>query len=198
MYRREIRIGIRTFRAFISMLSPKHHGWSLYVEANIPLLVGGDLLVRNCGLANVMNMSRYTVRTLVHRMLDEVVDLRNVITYNVNDFQETGRLFCGRAGTNVFQRCVGAIDGTHIRIKCPVRKHDVYYNYKHFYSMQAQVVVSSKYYFTDVFVGYAGSVHDTRVFRNSPLYNRGTYPPPGYYLLGDSGKLYSYSNLFIC
>lgn len=41
--------------------------------------------------------------------------------------------------------------------------------------------------FQDIFVGYGGSAHDTRVLRNSPVYFRSLYPPPGYFLLADGG-----------
>ncbi|KAI8122468.1 hypothetical protein CVS40_6746, partial [Lucilia cuprina] len=33
----------------------------------------------------------------------------------------------------------GAIDETHIRIKCPTRKHDEYINHKKFHSIHVQV-----------------------------------------------------------
>ncbi|KAJ8014622.1 hypothetical protein DPEC_G00017550 [Dallia pectoralis] len=39
----------------------------------------------------------------------------------------------------------------------------------------------------DIFVGYPGSVHDARILKNSPIYTRGNYPPPGYFLLADGG-----------
>ncbi|XP_033988432.1 putative nuclease HARBI1 [Trematomus bernacchii] len=31
------------------------------------------------------------------------------------------------------------------------------------------------------------SVHDARILKNSPIYARGTYPPPGYFILADGG-----------
>lgn len=39
----------------------------------------------------------------------------------------------------------------------------------------------------DVFIGYPGSVHDSRVFNNSPLKNHLEEKCGSYYLLGDSG-----------
>jgi hypothetical protein len=75
----------------------------------------------------------------------------------------------------------------HIRIHCPVDKHDEYINHK-IYSIQLQAVADSFGLFMDVFIGFPGSVHDTRVLKNSPLYrNINNYPPLNYYLLGDSG-----------
>ncbi|KAJ4918382.1 hypothetical protein JOQ06_019547, partial [Pogonophryne albipinna] len=37
------------------------------------------------------------------------------------------------------------------------------------------------------FVGYPGSVHDTRVLKNSNIYKQALYPPSGFFLLGDGG-----------
>lgn len=39
----------------------------------------------------------------------------------------------------------------------------------------------------DIFVGYPGSVHDSRVFRNSPLCNTLQQKCGNFFLLGDSG-----------
>ncbi|KAL2087194.1 hypothetical protein ACEWY4_018253 [Coilia grayii] len=56
-----------------------------------------------------------------------------------------------------------------------------------FYSVQLQAVVDHTAKFIDVCVGYTGSVHDSRVLKNSPLYLERKYPPPGYFLIGDGG-----------
>lgn len=50
-----------------------------------------------------------------------------------------------------------------------------------------QAVCDSTGRFLNIFVGYSGSVHDTHVFKNSPLYCNAEYPPAGYFLLGDGG-----------
>ncbi|KAK7901669.1 hypothetical protein WMY93_018438 [Mugilogobius chulae] len=41
--------------------------------------------------------------------------------------------------------------------------------------------------FIDIYVGWPGSVHDSRVLRHSPLYQRGLYPPLGHFILADGG-----------
>ncbi|KAG5876932.1 hypothetical protein JTB14_017011 [Gonioctena quinquepunctata] len=66
-------------------------------------------------------------------------------------------------------RIVGIIDGTHIRIDKPAEDPDSYSNRKHFYPIQAQVVCDHKRRIRDIFVGYPGSVHDSRVLSTSPL-----------------------------
>ncbi|XP_043233380.1 putative nuclease HARBI1 [Amphibalanus amphitrite] len=64
---------------------------------------------------------------------------------------------------------VGAIDGSHIPISQPVEDQEVYVNRKGFHSLVLQAVCQADMRFIDVFTGYPGSVHDARVFRNSPL-----------------------------
>ena len=77
-------------------------------------------------------------------------------------------------------QCVGAIDGSHIPILAPKNNHTDYYNRKGWYSMILQGVVDHKYRFTDIYIGWPGSVHDARVFAHSSLYekaNEGTLLP---------------------
>lgn len=135
-----------------------------------------------------MGFSRYTVRNIVHKMLNVFLNLRHLINHGTSyDYERLQTKFCKRARSRAFCKFVGAIDGTHIRIQCPRNKHDEYINHKGYYSIQVQAVADSDGKFTNVFVGFPGSVHDNRVFRNSPLYKDRTYPLPGYYLLGDKG-----------
>ena len=72
-----------------------------------------------------------------------------------------------------FPNCGRAIDGSHIPISAPVELHTDFYNRKGWYSIVLQGLVDHKYCFTDIYVGWPGSVHDARVFSNSPLFARG-------------------------
>lgn len=72
-----------------------------------------------------------------------------------------------------FPNCGGAIDGSHIPILSPVFKHKDYFNRKGWHSIILQAVVNDRYQFTDVYVGWPGSVHDARVLANSSIYKRG-------------------------
>ncbi|GBG60694.1 hypothetical protein CBR_g12430 [Chara braunii] len=72
-----------------------------------------------------------------------------------------------------FPNCFGAIDCTHIYIDKPVgAPSDNYYDRKHKFSVQAQVVVDLDLRILDVHIGYSGSVHDVRVLYNSQLWRR--------------------------
>lgn len=86
---------------------------------------------------------------------------------------------------------IGAIDGTHIPIACPHDQPADYFNRKGFHSVILQAVCDANLSFTDVYVGWPGSVHDARVFRNSPVFNALTENPAsvcpsGSFLLGDA------------
>ena len=66
-----------------------------------------------------------------------------------------------------FPQCLGAIDGTHIPIKAPLIHHADYNNRKSFHSVILQGVCDSQCCFTDVFAGWPGRAHDSRVFGRS-------------------------------
>ena len=74
-----------------------------------------------------------------------------------------------------FPGIVGMIDGTHVQIRKPDERGYDYYNRKDYYSVVLQVVCRENLLFTDVYAGWPGKVHDARVFRHSPLFERGRY-----------------------
>lgn len=83
---------------------------------------------------------------------------------------------------------VVAIDGCHIRIKPPSGPDgQCYRNRKLFPSIILQAVCDHQGRFIDTYVGWPGSVHDSRVLRHSPLYAQSSYPPPGHFILADGG-----------
>ncbi|XP_066596915.1 uncharacterized protein [Prorops nasuta] len=66
---------------------------------------------------------------------------------------------------------LGALDGTHIRVDRPKQDPDSYVNRKQYYSIHVQGIVDHNLKFMDVPVGYPGSAHDARVFKESPSYS---------------------------
>ena len=87
-----------------------------------------------------------------------------------------------------FPGVVGLIDGTHISIRAPVEEPDAYINRKKFHSINVQVICDENMVFTDVVAGWPGSVHDSRVLRNSAVSNTAANKFPGNtHLLGDGG-----------
>lgn len=66
----------------------------------------------------------------------------------------------------------GALDGTHIRIDKPLEDKDSYINRKKYFSIQMQAVADHKKKFLDLYIGYPGSVHDARVFKESSIFRK--------------------------
>nr|CAI5837360.1 unnamed protein product [Callosobruchus analis] len=71
--------------------------------------------------------------------------------------------------THGFTGVIGAIDGSHVRNDKPSENPDSYINSKGYHSFNLQVVCDHKRKIRDVVIGFPGSVHDSRVFRASPL-----------------------------
>ncbi|XP_071652546.1 putative nuclease HARBI1 [Temnothorax longispinosus] len=68
-----------------------------------------------------------------------------------------------------FPNDIDAIDGTHIKIRAPLVDSASYINRKGFPSLNLQIVCDSRGLFTHCYGGQVGSIHDARVFRNSPV-----------------------------
>lgn len=66
--------------------------------------------------------------------------------------------------------CFGAIDGKHIRMKCPQNSGSMFYNYKNFYSIVLQAVADADYRFITVEVGSYGKQSDGGIFNSSATY----------------------------
>ncbi|KYN21843.1 PREDICTED: putative nuclease HARBI1 [Trachymyrmex cornetzi] len=89
-----------------------------------------------------------------------------------------------------FPNIIGAIDGTHIKIRAPTEDSNSYVNRKGFHSINLQLICDSRDLFTHCYAGQAGSVHDARVFRNSSvagfLESPEQYFPNDSHLIGDA------------
>uniref|UniRef100_A0A3Q2Z7P5 Uncharacterized protein n=1 Tax=Hippocampus comes TaxID=109280 RepID=A0A3Q2Z7P5_HIPCM len=125
-------------------------------------------------IGHLFGVAKNTVCVIVHQTCSAIVSemSQDLIKWPVGDLMnENVRKFEERWG---FPQVLGGIDGTHIPIIRPHDCHTDYYNRKGFYSVIMQAVVDSSYRFIDIFIGWPGSVHDARVFANSPLYQNRT------------------------
>ena len=68
-----------------------------------------------------------------------------------------------------FPNCIGAIDGKHIRIKCPQQSGSLYFNYKHFFSIVLQGVSDACHRFICIEVGVLGKQCDGGIYESSNL-----------------------------
>ncbi|XP_033744292.1 putative nuclease HARBI1, partial [Pecten maximus] len=86
-----------------------------------------------------------------------------------------------------FPNVVGCLDCTHVRIQGPTENEKDFVNRKGFHSLNVQMTCNAEFLITSCVAKWPGSVHDSRIFRDSQLcrsFENGTYDG---LLLGDSG-----------
>nr|XP_061797549.1 putative nuclease HARBI1 [Nerophis lumbriciformis] len=187
--RQDLLLSRRAINAVQKLLQREQdHGWGGQLEVLIYLywLAHGLSYIV---VARVFNVPKSTVHRVVHKVANYICrNLRRAIAFpQAEELDAVGRGFAQLSGSPAFRNVVGAIDCSQIRIKPPARHRIDYLNYKGYYSVNMQAICDSNGRFLDIFVGYPGSVHDSRVMKNSTCYKARRYPPPGYILLGDGG-----------
>lgn len=96
---------------------------------------------------------------------------------------------CWRRNANDFElkwsypNCIGAIDGKHIRVRCPSNTGSLCYNYKDFFSIVLLAIVDANYKIVAIDIGAYGREGDAGVFMRSNMgqkINNHTFdiPPP--------------------
>lgn len=129
-------------------------------------------------------MTRSTVHRIVHRVTEEVVAISHKVIHLPKTPADLAVVTRGFARHRAFRKAALAIDRCHVRIKPPSGNDDqCYKNRKLFPSIILQAVCDHQGRFIDTYVGWPGSVHDSRVLCHSPLYRVALYPPLGHFIL---------------
>ncbi|KAJ8359113.1 hypothetical protein SKAU_G00156380 [Synaphobranchus kaupii] len=159
--------------------SDRRHGWGPAIE-NLVFLFWLASGTSYRVVSRAFGMPRATVHHVVHRVCEEVLAIRSrvILLPKMENLAEVGSGFAGLAGHPAFQKAVGAIDGCHVRIKPPSGPDGQCYRNRKLFLLQA--VCDHQGRFIDTYTGWPGSVHDSRVLRNSPLFTKEVYPPPGH------------------
>ncbi|KAJ8406857.1 hypothetical protein AAFF_G00297730 [Aldrovandia affinis] len=185
----DYRLSRASLQHLIGMLrSHQDHGWGHYLEVLVFVFWLASATSYRL-VSRSFNIPRSTVHEMVHRVTKKLLKLKNRVIHFPShaDLENIGNGFAQLAGSPAFSRVVGSIDGCQVRVKPPSADAQCYLNRKLFYSVQLQAVCDHQGMFLDIFTGYPGSVHDTRVLKNSPLYTQQLYPPEGFCILGDGG-----------
>ena len=150
-------------------------------------------------IAPVFNVGKATVIEAVQDVVNGLYEIRDdhikfpetlaEVTASIETFADLTKL------PNV----VGAVDGSHVRIKAPVDSAPDYFSRYQQHDFIIQAVVNGKKHFLDFACGFPGSMHDGRVLRRSRIFTRAeqgeilTIPTEnisgrqiGPYLVGDS------------
>ena len=124
-------------------------------------------------------------------LIDEIASMRdNYVQWPATD-ADVMRVAAEFAEMRGFTGCVGAIDGTYIRILGPWMRTvapEEYNTYKKFYATTLLAVADTHLKIRYMNVGWPGSRTDSHVLKQSDLYrNPQSYIHSGFYVFGDSG-----------
>ncbi|KAL6520125.1 hypothetical protein OROHE_017268 [Orobanche hederae] len=86
-----------------------------------------------------------------------------------------------------FPGCLGALDGTHVKVRVPLRVKNRYRSRKGEISTNVLAVCNKYMNFIYVLSGWEGSAADSRVLRDAMSREPGLQVPEGCYYLGDGG-----------
>lgn len=135
------------------------------------------------------NMSKSLLSVSFFRIIELIImNASNIIVWALGEeLTRQKELFFHIAG---IPNVIGVVDGTYIPIKAPKNDAEVFVTRKCNYAITLQAITNAELKFTDIFVGYPGSVSDTRIFRNSDIYlnimnNPTLYFPNDEHILGD-------------
>lgn len=81
-----------------------------------------------------------------------------------------------------FPNCIGAIDGKHINIQCPINAGSNFYNYKGCHSVVLLAIVDADYKFITIDIGAYGRNSDGGIFSTSEMgkrFQNATFNVPG-------------------
>ncbi|KAI8498058.1 hypothetical protein Bbelb_240020 [Branchiostoma belcheri] len=134
------------------------------VAVAIYWLASGDLLR---SVADLFGISPASVCSIIHDFCRNMVE--NILVRYISwpRGEPLREIIHGYEQTWGFPQCGGAVDGSHIEVKAPSEGHTDYFNRKGYHSVVLQAVVDHRSRFTDINVGWPGSVHDARILKNS-------------------------------
>lgn len=143
---------------------------------------GGDSKV-----VDYFGIGKGTVHNYIKRVMKVVLQLKDAIVMWPD--QEEREAIKRRIKVEYgFQKCVGIIDGTLVKlVNRPTKYGDSYFCRKHTYAINIQVICDDEKMIRYFYGGWPGSTHDNRSWRNSIIYKQpDRYFDGGEYLLGDS------------
>lgn len=137
-----------------------------------------------------------TIRVFTIRVFKAIISLHGRAV-KWPDAQERQSLSASFDRTHGLKGCVGIVDGTLVHFaQRPHVDGQVYWNRKHRYSMNVQLVCNIKHEITYYVLGWPGSVYDGVVFSQTSLFRSpANYLSEGEYIAADSG--YGATN-FLC
>ena len=142
-----------------------HNACLLKHVARFLLIIGND--IRNTMVSFMYGCAKSTTSTCFHIGLRAVVALESYyiqqpkVDVTPKEIQEKKRFY------PYFKNCVGAIDGTHVRVKVPNRDAPRYRGRKGYPNINVLAACSFDLKFTYVLTGWEGTASDSRIVKDA-------------------------------
>lgn len=137
-----------------------------------------------CG--ELSGVSQPTVSRVIKKVTNCIAKLRRKFVY-----MATGRKLRlvkqGFRRIANFPEVIACVDGTHIPIKKPKENAADFWNRKGYFSLNTQLLCDHKLRITGVVCKWGGATHDSRIFENSKLSEKGDNGELDGIIIGDSG-----------
>ena len=127
-------------------------------------------------IAEMVGLGTSTVQTIVAQVCHIIVEnpWQEFVTGYMPQYPESFKMKMQEMHHMwQFPFCWGAVDGSHIPIKCPsggAEARKEYYNFKHFYSVVLMVIADARYRFVWGSCGYSGNSHDAIILQSTDLW----------------------------
>ena len=119
-------------------------------------------------IARLFGISTSTTHRCIRRVSEALCMLQQtIIKWPDLEMQQT--ISEGIEEKSGIPNVIGFIDGTHIRLAGVLEGDTNYVNRKGYASVILQLIVDDQLMILDCYVGWPGSTHDARVYRNSPI-----------------------------
>lgn len=211
VFKKHLGVDVETFYVLLSRLRHRLMKNDTPMRRAIPPKTRLQILLRHLrsslsygDLAGEFRVGESTVCTIIHEAsLAMVEELCDELICCPTDQAEWMGIADNWYSDCSFPHCLGAIDGTHIRIDAPNMTGSRFRNYKGYFSIVMLCLVDANYRILWCSVGSEGVASDAQIFNHSPLKHRleaGTmnFPNPRpinddiedfdllYYFLGDN------------
>ena len=175
-FKKRLRMSKDTFRMLVNIcqvnLMRKNTKYRACLPPDKVLAIGLYRLAHGASTrvcADAFNIGQTTVL----EAFQDVVSILNTLKNNFIKFPRTdAEKICtinSFKSRSEMPNVLGAIDGTHIKIRAPKENKRDYFSRYHQYDVVCQGIVDGNTKFIDLVAGFPGSMHDSRVLRNTRI-----------------------------
>lgn len=120
-------------------------------------------------IAFSFRVGQSTVRNIIKEVCTAISDILSPLYLSLPTEEEWKSIVDGFWNTWQMPSCFGAVDGKHIKIKCPPNSGSCYYNYKKYFSIVLIGICDHLYRFKLVDIGAYGGNSDGGIFDSSAI-----------------------------